>query len=157
MSVTSAAQELWDALETAKRPSGDEYIKIKDGSPEWMTEAVRACHQDSEILPDDFRYKFVVLAASAVSEFVDGEQELNEYVFEQLNNEHSFCVYYEMTQWLAGQPTLRMGYCDEVVEQYEAKGMSNIMSAAMLMEAEEVAHALIAYLSEHFADVEEAA
>ena len=60
-----------EAMETATRPSGEEFRKFKEGSPEWMTDIARAAHDDSGILPDDYRYRFMEETLDQIAEWGD--------------------------------------------------------------------------------------
>ena len=56
-SIQKLAEQLSAAFETKKRNDGQEFVSLKDGSPEWMTDVIRATHGDK--LPDDTVYAFI--------------------------------------------------------------------------------------------------
>ena len=59
------AQEAYDCFETAARPDGETFTRVRDGSPGWVGELVREAHGD--FLPDDWRYGCIQSAL----EFID--------------------------------------------------------------------------------------
>lgn len=68
--LKQAADELADAFELRKRPSsGEEFYTLKDGSPQWMTDAVREAHEGGEVLPNDWIYDRCDTAASRLTEY----------------------------------------------------------------------------------------
>lgn len=57
MTVETLATAMAAAFETRTRTNGDSFVCLKDDSPEWMTDIVRAAHDGS--LPDDWTYQAV--------------------------------------------------------------------------------------------------
>lgn len=52
--VQQLAAEAYGCFETAERQDGETFWRLKDGSPEWVTDLVLNAHGD--FLPDDWRY-----------------------------------------------------------------------------------------------------
>lgn len=106
------AHKLSRAFETATRPTGERYVRLKDGSPEWMTHVIREAHR--EMLPDDWRYACVAAAAEAIAEADD-----------PADNEHEFADGYvdvynaDLFDWLASHHS-RQGYVDEAADELGA-------------------------------------
>ena len=76
--IQTLAAEAGACFETATRSrvvggSGeleeDRYVRVKDGSPEWVTELVHAAHDD--MLPDDWRYEKIADALEYIAEVDD--------------------------------------------------------------------------------------
>ena len=42
--ITQLAEQMLTQLETGKRENGDEYLRLKDGRPEWTQDIVRDGH-----------------------------------------------------------------------------------------------------------------
>lgn len=101
------ARELRESFEARIAHDGSTFWTLKDGSPAWMTDAVRAAH--GGMLPDDQRYAFVVDAAEAIAEMAEGD--------DTSDRAHEFAddvdVYTsDLLAWVASHLD-RVGYCDE--------------------------------------------
>src|ERR1700730_15315183 len=83
MHISSTVQKLAAALsqafQTKKRNDSNEFVSLKDGSPDWMTEVVRAAHGDK--LPDDTVYAFIEKAADALAD-ADEDAEPSDVILE---------------------------------------------------------------------------
>jgi len=66
--VHSLASEAASCFEYASRDDDDRetYVRVKDGSPAWVTEMVREAHDG--FLPDDWRYACISAAVDAIDE-----------------------------------------------------------------------------------------
>src|SRR5262245_19134289 len=66
-------QQLATALSRAfvrkTRDNGESFVSLPDGTPEWMIDLVHEAHGD--MLPDDWRYRFVEMAADNFAESDD--------------------------------------------------------------------------------------
>lgn len=65
----ATAKAFSDAFERATRTNGERFTRLKEGLPQWMTDAVREAH--GERLPDDWTYDACRQAAEAISEHED--------------------------------------------------------------------------------------
>jgi hypothetical protein len=144
--IQEAAAALFAAFVSAKRDNGDTFYKLADGSPEWMTDAVRAAHGD--MMPDDWRYRFIREVASAVSEVADDE-DLDDARHEAVD---AIVDVYNarLAAWL-GSHSARLGYCDEAMEEYGAAialdgGIAKLMQLGQYREIDEVWGQLVAAL-----------
>lgn len=141
VSIQDRAKEAASWFETAQRAAvkdgqatGELYVRVKDGAPEWVTELVRAAHYgvpDMLMLPDDFRYQVIREAVDALAEDED-------------TDEHDFAdgvdVYTsDLTAWL-GSHSLRPGYCDEWKDDHGANedGIVSLIQGGQYMERREV-------------------
>lgn len=95
------AKELYDALIIKERANGEAFYCLADNSPEWMTDAIRACHDDGQELPNDWRYSFIKEAANAI---VEGEESLEADIFNP-----------DLIKWLGEFPNAAW-YCDEAYD-----------------------------------------
>ncbi len=102
-----------EQFEIAKRTSDEEeYVRLKDGAPEWLKDAVHEAHGD--LLPDDWRYSMAREAFQTIAEAVDTDG------IESIENEFAdnTDVYTaDLLKWLASNLT-RIGYCDEANNEY---------------------------------------
>jgi len=127
------AQELFDAIEPATRSNTDEkYLRLKDGSPEWMKSAIRYAHDDAQMLPDDLRYEYINDAAEMLAQCED-EDAVNDLEFEA-----DIC-HHELFAWLASHGT-RYSYVDEEVEEngHSSDGLIGDLQAGQVREKQEV-------------------
>ena len=115
--IEELARELSRALERTKRTSGehepglDHYVRLKDGSPHWMTEVCHAAHGDT--LPDDWRYEFIEDATDALAESggdLDAAQEA-------LDESDHYVYTSQLTGWLHSS-NVRLGYVEDASEEF---------------------------------------
>lgn len=68
--IIKLATEMSAAFETKTRENGEEYIILKDGSPDWMRDdVIYPAHDDK--LPDDTVYSFIEKTVDAIANCVD--------------------------------------------------------------------------------------
>lgn len=130
MTTQQLAAELGAAFEGATRPDGSTYRRLRDGSPEWMTDAIRAAHSNADILPDDWRYAMIEAAADIMAEADDLDDAactLEPDVYTS-----------ELAAWLASN-TNRQDYCDQSMqEQGQPSSTFELLQRGQLLEREEV-------------------
>src|SRR5690606_26379721 len=102
------------------------YWTIKSGAPEWVQELVWVAHAEGEILPDDFRYGFIVEALEALAEGQE-DPDLEPDIDTR-----------KLISWLDDYPSYRMGIIDEVVSEFGWSGLFEALQAGQLKEKEEV-------------------
>lgn len=140
--ISAKAQEAYGWFETATRPNGDSFVRVKDGAPDWVTDLVYDAHGD--FLPDDWRYACIRsaldwLAGSESSiddanEFADGE--VDAYTANRF-------------AWLSSNLS-RQAYVDEAVDEFGAPDEFSIADAVGLgqyMEAQEVYQSVLESLT----------
>ncbi len=146
--VQSLAEEMGRAFERKKRNDDSEYVSLKDGSPEWMTNVCHEAHKDGSLsaagfnamMPDDWRYDFIEDACDALSE-AENADEADEHL-------HEYITYYDHNRWLASRND-RSGYCDEAREELgEAGDMDAQISQGLHYEQREVLGLVRAALEE---------
>lgn len=152
MTLSKLAGEMYDAFEGFKRDDDDTTIyKLKDGSPQWMTDVLHDAHGD--MFPDDWKYECVMDACSHISDrSYDTEDEA-------YDGDHEFAdghvdVYtHDRLKWLASNLT-RPGICDEAVDELGSEGLDTVERIGLGQYAEsrevytEVVRALAAQLDE---------
>ncbi len=139
------------AFERKTRNDGSEYVSLKDGSPEWMTDVSHEAHKDGSagiggehgtgaMMPDDWRYDFIEDACDALSE-AENADEADEHL-------HEYITYHDHNRWLASRND-RSGYCDEAREELgEAGDMDAQISQGLHYEQREVLGLVRAALEE---------
>lgn len=134
--ITTAAKEAASFFETARRATGDtatgpredgeEYVRLKDGAPEWVKELVHDAHKDGSewgMLPDDTRYEMI---REAVQWIADSDDDRLEDLMSAFADEGS--VYTgEQIAWLASRLD-RYSYVDAWVEEYDYQGSDDRQS-----------------------------
>jgi hypothetical protein len=128
---STVAAEGAAAFETATRPDGESFTRVKDGAPEWVREAVRDAH-GSEFLPDDFRYSFASEAFDAIAEAGE-DADLDEVADEFADNVEVYTS--GLLDWV-GSNLNRTGYVDQAAEDLGAESVS-FASRLMLGQAVE--------------------
>jgi hypothetical protein len=129
------AEELSLAFVTLKRDNGAEYVILKDGSPEWMTEVCHTAHQDGTqggMLPDDWRHEFIKESADLLAE-------AEEYEWDDLQLESDVYTH-DLLSWLSSRND-RVSYCDEASEEgfvNSENGTLGRISAGQWKEKDEV-------------------
>lgn len=114
MAMQRAAAALYASFVPASRDTGATFYHLLDGSPEWMTDAVRAAHNAVDEMPDDEVYACAMNAAGWLAsgndpenacEFADGEVSVYNAA---------------RVAWLAAKPLIRGAFCDEAAENMGA-------------------------------------
>ena len=92
------------SLET--RENGTEYWTHNRCAPDWINELCHTAHGD--MLPDDYRYKFIVQALNALEEAEDLDEAGHHWEFEP--------YLARLADWL-GSHNHRFSYCDDWAEE----------------------------------------
>lgn len=145
--VQALAAKLAAAFETRNRDNGAEFVTLRDGAPEWMTEVIHAAHGD--MLPDDWRYAAIKSLAEDISDASDVEDERHEIVDGNVEIYTS-----RLTGWLASD-IRRINYCDEAAEEYyggapsrEDGGLIKLLQIGQYRELDEVFGLMLSALEE---------
>jgi hypothetical protein len=150
-SIQELASELSRAFERKTRNNGDEFVCLKDGSPQWMTDVVHKAHGDK--LPDDHIYRFCEMAADAMAEC---ESEDEDSLREAIQEIEPPCYTHEQMKWFAGN----YEYCDQAIEEglWQSDTIINnhsnygqvtdLVTVGMALHIQEVGYALLDALTE---------
>lgn len=125
-SIRGLAGMMAGAFETARRETGEDesepYVRLREGSPEWMSDVVRAAHDDGEMLPDDWRYSTIRSAVECIAESDDPEDAAHEWADAEVD------VYTSARfAWLASN-LRRAGYVDQAQDEGITEGSERIVS-----------------------------
>jgi hypothetical protein len=93
------------SLET--RDNGTEYWTHNRCAPDWINELCHTAHGD--MLPDDYRYAFIVEALNALEEVEDPDEARDGYELEP--------YFGRLVDWLGSYAGHRFEYCDEWAEE----------------------------------------
>lgn len=121
------------------------YWAVEEGAPEWVKNLVWAAHDKGEILPEDFRYLFIVEALEALAE--DPEEPETILAPDVYTS--------ELLKWLEDYPSYRMGLVDEAVSEIGWNGLFDALQAGQLREKEEVLGIVWAFLERRIEEGEE--
>jgi hypothetical protein len=142
--LQALATEVLTYFETATRTSnGAEYHRTKDGAPQWVKDMCWAAHESGGMMPDDWRYGFIVEALGALEDNEDPDEiamEADIYTS-------------ELTDWL-GSRADRYAFCDEAMEEFgmEWKDLENgtwtLLALGQRREKDEVLAAVRGFLEE---------
>ena len=130
------AGEALSYFEYRTRRDGTKYWAVEEDAPEWVHKLAFAAHAEGKILPEDFRYLFIVEALEALVE----NPEEPEILWEP-------DVYTsELLKWLDAYPGYRMGLIDEAVAELGWNGLFEALQVGQLKEKEEVLRIVQAFL-----------
>jgi hypothetical protein len=76
--IRELAQQMSEAFTRDTRVNGDEFCYLKDGSPEWMKDVCHKAHDNGEIGPDDWRYKFIETSVGILAEAEDSDEAIDQ-------------------------------------------------------------------------------
>lgn len=146
VSIQGRAKEAAGWFETATRAhpsgfdvpseSGESFVRVKDGAPEWVTELARKAHGD--MLPDDYRYKVIRSALDALA-YADEAADLDDLESEFADDVDLYTS--DLTAWL-GSHAYRVSYCDDARDEYgqpqKGEGIMAAIALGQYMERREV-------------------
>lgn len=142
--IKELADQVYAQFEQRTRDNGRKFWVLKDGKPDWMQELCHEAHGD--MMPDDWKYEFVLEAVAALSDADDPDDvQLEADIYNS-----------DLLQWLASHLE-RAGYVDEAVDYgIDSKDFDIMQCIALgqLREKEEVLSIVRSYL-ERKADEEE--
>ena len=138
-------EQFAQAFETDKRPDGETFVRLKDDSPDWMTDIIRTIHGD--MMPDDTKYSMISEVADTLGEYErdswdDCAHEICDGLVEIYNHGR--------IKWLESHLT-RAYYCDEAQEQgllAHDSDMFTRLGVGQFMEYQEIVYFLMAELQD---------
>lgn len=127
--IQMLAGEALSWFEYRNRHDGTVYWAVEDDAPEWVKGLVWAAgHAKGVLLPDDFRYLFIVEALEAIAENPEEPASLLEPdVYTS-----------KLTEWLNAYPSYRMVLVNEAVDQFGWSSLFDALQAGQLLEKKEV-------------------
>jgi hypothetical protein len=130
----------------SKRDNGEEYWLKKDGTPEWVETMTMEAH--GSMLPDDWKYSFIVEALSALSDHADTDEARDSLEADIYNS--------ELHRWL-GSHLERAGYVDEAIKEYGShsdNGIEGDIAIGQLAEMHEVFSSVLSALESRVSELE---
>lgn len=145
------AKQFSEAFTTDTRNDGATFYKLREGSPQWMTDAIHAAHGD--ILPMDWIYEHCNHIANMMTEY-EAEQ-WDDSVLEWCDG--LVDVYNaDRARWLALHLDFA-GFVDEAVEEYghSDQGVMGDIGMGQHKLLEQIAYALLEAVREQAEDLED--
>jgi hypothetical protein len=156
LTLSAIVSSFANAFTTDKRQDGTEFIKLAEGSPEWMVDAVRSAHAD--MLPEDVKYKMISECADRLVGHIDDDAEDFDSV-ESGEIADSLVDIYNMArlEWLASS-LYRADYCDDAQNEglvSDDSDMFQRIGMGQYMEYSEILHSLMSSLQSVYEDQED--
>jgi hypothetical protein len=145
--VKNYANLMYAAFETASRPDGTNFVRLKEGKrEEEYTEIIHAVHDDTDQgLPDDFTYRVIRECLAEITDIEDIDSpELEADIYTS-----------DLLSWLMDDIS-RIGRVDDAMG--EGLGCTNLVSLlqyAQWQEKEEIYHSLVSHIRETLEEIEE--
>jgi hypothetical protein len=131
--VNELAKDALGWFITDARDNGEEFIKTKEGRPDWLKNLIFTVHDG--MLPDDYRYKFIEDALIMIAD-QDEDTDLD-------CPEIEADIYTsDLTKWLHSRND-RVYYLTEALETFEIKDGFWALQEAQLREREEVYYSVL--------------
>ena len=108
---------------------------LKSDAPQWVNDLVYKVHDNGNILPDDYRHRFIVEALEAIAEQPEAGLEPAELTCEIEPDVYSS----DVITWL-GSHAIRAAYVDEAVQEFgwPDEGVMTAIRWGQRLEIEEV-------------------
>src|SRR5690606_41625 len=104
--IQELAGEALECFVLKERTDGEAFWTVKDNSPPWVRDLCFKAHDNGEILPDDWRYRFIVESLETLSECDDPyDVQIESYGYAG-----------ELLEWLSSSLT-RLQWVEEAVEE----------------------------------------
>src|SRR3990167_3762244 len=139
------AEEARSWFERATRDDSVVYYRKDPAAPEWITDLSHHAHGD--MMPDDWRYEFIVAALDALAETDDPDEiQLQADVYNA-----------RLIAWL-GSPSHPAGYCDDAVKEFggEPGTLIDQIMPGQYAEKQEVLGLVRAFIEQRAEDMEDA-
>lgn len=138
--IQTLAAEMSGSFEGATRSNGEEFRKLREDAPEWMSNVCREAHDKAQMLPDDWRYHFIEQAVDAIADhgITDSDDALRSIEPDLYTG--------ELTGWLSSRNS-RVHFLDEALSHCGPfKDGFNLLATAQMMEKEEVFQQVVSAL-----------
>ena len=137
--VNELAKEALGWFITDTRDNGEEFVKTKEGRPDWLKTLIFTAH--GGMIPDDYRYKFI---ENSLQYIADQDEDADDLDCPEIEAD-SYTS--ELTKWLHSRND-RVCYLTEALETFGIKDGFAALQLAQLREREEVYHSVLSSLRE---------
>jgi hypothetical protein len=135
MTIQEKAEKALKFYITKQRDTGESFFTLKDDAPECLNDLNREAHDN--MMPDDWRYKFIYEALSAI----EGYKNPDKIILE------ADCYTCDLTEWLHSNNS-RVWYLTEAIEQFNPDDGFELLSTAQKIEKHEVLNIVRSRLEE---------
>jgi hypothetical protein len=147
MNTQEAIKQFQAAFETRKRDDDSKYVCTKDGTPQWIHDAIHAGHL--EHFPNDLYYRQIERFADSLNEALDVDlstlDDITEYVSDEMEPDVYTC---DLTGWLH-EYNDHVDYITQAIEEYgELTSGFDLLVRAQYIWMREVLDAVIGSLRE---------
>lgn len=154
--LAKAAQEFVNAFEVRHRDNGQAFHCLKDGTPQWISDAVYRAHEDGDLMPNDWTYRLVGNIALEMAERMNGGfwdddytalDEIADYVTPSYNH--------EALDWLASH-AFRVHRVDELIKNdgFPEPGLISAIIEAIRLEALQIGDFILDAVKERAEELE---
>jgi hypothetical protein len=150
--VYTLAAALEAAFISDTRTNGETFYKLRDDSPEWLSDAIFVAHDRT--MPDDWRYSAIRAVAGEIAESED-DTDPDESDWERCVSLVD-CYTARLTAWL-GSRVDRAAYCDDAADEYgwpTEGGIIKLLQMGQSAEYREIWGLLWTFLSERADELE---
>ena len=138
------AQQFADAWTTDARNDGATFYKLRDGSPQWMTDAIHEAHGD--IMPLDWIYEHCSRVVDMMTEYEpeDWDDSVSEWADGLVDVYNA-----DRARWLALHLEFA-GFVDEAVEEFghSDQGVMGDIGMGQFKLLEQIAYAMLSAVNE---------
>lgn len=139
--IKDLVDEMYEAFKQARRADDESYWRLRNGSPEWISDIIYAALGDR--WADDWRYEFIV---SALCLWHDSECASEEEMRELINEIEPDVYTSALTRWLASDNT-RAGYCDDFAQECGFTTTVDLLTGGQREERQETTDLLLEALA----------
>jgi hypothetical protein len=135
-------QTLATSFQLKTRDNGETYYCAKDNAPYYISDLCHEAHND--MMPDDYRYEYLVEALEHIDSTLDPLAD-NLDDIEAHDACEPDCMSHDLLRWVSSNLS-RMGYCDDVLYEYQLDQLSDVLIQAQQAERVEVMQAVINWI-----------
>ena len=143
MNLQEKAEYFLAKFEQRTRPDGQKFYCSKNDNNEEARELVFKCHEDGSILPDDYRYNFMIESLELFCDCQD-EDEARERISEIEPDAYTS----DLTEWLNSSNS-RVYYLTEVLEEIGTIDGFSLLAMAQQREKTEIADCVLDFLLDY--------
>lgn len=148
--LQAKAEEALSYFEHKQRPGDPEktFWSMKDSRPEWIKDMVYQVHDNGAILPDDYKFAFVVASLDRIMDYDDPDEASDEIEADVYTS--------DLYDWLSSNLN-RAAYVDEAVKDFggEPGGIVDQIMLGQAAEKREVYWTVLNFLLEQMQTKEE--
>jgi len=135
--IQELAREALEYFVLRERPNGEAFWAVKEDAPLWIRDLCFKAHDNGEILPDDWRYRFIVESLETLSEC---EDPYDVYI-------ETYSYSGELLKWFSSS-LARLQWVEEAVEEMDWGDRFDLLLALQAGQLHEKEHVFNIVLDE---------